>query len=1332
MRFLIKPKGRYPEALQCKHTRPLSILSALSKIAEAAVASRLVYNTEACDEGTGLGESQSGFRPTRGCLHNLVAKVQAIKQCWRKGNFVVVLQRDVNKAYDRVWTKGLLYKLFHKTKIRGPLLRILASFLTGRSCHARVGSVLSACARLSGGVPQGAKLSPTLFAIDIDPQVNLVNNANNILGAGSDAYADDTDIWIELPGPKSGRADWAGQCRKRLALLQTDVIDESVILAAASKQTFATDPGKFRCVAFIQPNVKAAGVLEKLPYLYVEDKAVKITMTVDGEDDRTLGVTLDSRLNFRDHTKRVAESARARLTVLRRLKAAPWYADRASSLINVYRPWIASLWEHCSPLWGMAHPSFMAVIDEVEKEGLAICLGASHIRGRSRIAIVTETDSTSAQVRRLQAAAIFWNQVRNSHADSLLGQLLTRWKTDEQSPWKHDVDQALKYSCWTDRSTERHLYLGKVTCLDDENVNGREPWRHTITRAFISPLAFACAAAIKLGMGDEEVGLTESFGLRIAAQRIKPWIQDPLTGITKAAKSVGALNNEVLAAATSLRDILTEGSESQEIEWPIFGPAGSPNRKTKEANLFASLIQHHCFADAKQRDNGSLVCATDGSFVQKWGCSVLQPNMRSYETGLWKREGGGAGCAIFDSDMKALARWGVPLGRVGDSAGAEMHAMYFMHVALTRIYRGALAAREVDDINSPRETDSPLLPSWETGPASGGPPTKYKQRHLGQQERVVYILCDNQWVVNSTRTECLAAQPYRAGVKQRPGHSNLVSIVKAKRALMKEGIVIQALWIPGHTDGSSLNDTADLLADAASLKAALTGAGAQHYRIPSRCFRNTVKRRCKLLWRNEMFRQFQRTEGSIANDYMKHTVLTNRPTANWLLREKERELPKNRPKMWRWTQLPKGAVTTSKSRTIERCVSCIRMHTPTHTMMNAWTAGLPTPDCPWCGEVKDSTKHRFECMSLEPLRNSLAPRLRAALDFTEHWETITNAEVVDRFWSWDVLVAGQYTRLKWLKMNRFTTPDDKVIMSLSKLLHTFLRRSRFFYAAFFRPTRRQRRQELAQADEDDDSKGGDDDDSDASFSLSMFGRQSDDDSKGDDGSDGDRDFSLSMFDSNPDAPERSPVEGKEQDQTEVQSDGPADEDAGCAILGAQRVIQAAHTCEHCGRKVAQVGGGNRFCCVECSLRWKESRVEGAKEAREPQDDGRCDQCGHAPAGEDDFPDQPDEAYFNLCSGNCASHHREDEKRQLIPLLREQAEKAAHLDALRTARRLAMIRPGDRKEGQASSSKPAAFWEEEMFATYKMMQQRQALKGGAVEWIEKRVAKVQRRQTLAIE
>jgi hypothetical protein len=104
----------------------------------------------------------------------------------------------------------------------------------------------------------------------------------------------------------------------------------------------------------------------------------------------------------------------------------------------------------------------------------------------------------------------------------------------------------------------------------------------------------------------------------------------------------------------------------------------------------------------------------------------------------------------------------------------------------------------------------------------------------------------------------------------------------------------------------------------------------------------------------------------------------------------------------------------------------------------------------------------------------------------------------------------------------------------------------------------------------------------------------------------------------------------------------------------------------------------------------------------------------------------------LCSGNCASHHREDEKRQLIPLLREQAEKAAHLDALRTARRLAMTRPGDRKEGQASSSKPAAFWEEEMFATYKMMQQRQALKGGAVEWIEKRVSKVQRRQTLAIE
>jgi hypothetical protein len=1400
MRFLVKPKGRYPEPLQCKHTRPISILSALSKVAEAAVGSRLVYNTEACDEGTGLGESQSGFRPSRGCLDNLTAKVQAIKESWQQGNFVVILQRDVNKAYDRVWTKGLLFKLYHQTKIRGPLLRLLASFLTGRSSHARVGNTLSACVRLSGGVPQGAKLSPTLFAIDIDPQVTLVDNAGNDLGVGSDAYADDTDIWIELPGPKSGLADWVGICRKKLQLLQTNVIDESVILAAASKQTFATDPGKFRCVAFIQPDVKAEPILDKLPYLHVEDKAVKIEMTIDGEDDRTLGVTLDSRLNFFDHIKRVAEAARKRLVVLKRLKAAPWYADKEASLVNVYRPWIASLWEHCSPLWGMAHPKFLGMIDEVEKEALAICLGASQIRGRSRVAIIVETNSTSAQIRRLQAAAIFWNKVRNSHKDSLLGQLMSTWKTNPH--WQTEVEQALRYSCWADRTTEKNLFPGKTSRLDDESVNGGQAYRHTITRALITPLAFACAAAIKLGLDDSTVGLTEKLGQRTAERRIKPWLQDPLKGVTVAAKSIGDLNSETMKGARTMRDVVADGTEAHSITWPVFGPAGSPDRKTEEANAYASRVQQLGFADARQRNNGSLVCATDGSFVQKWGPSVLQELRGPYTSDLWKREGGGAGCAIFDASMQPLARWGIPLGRVGDSAGAELHAMHAMLVALTRVYLGAQAARRIDSINSPGTTDSPLLPVWEQSSGSGGPPESYRHRR-GSELVVVYILCDNQWVVNSTRTECLAAQPYRGGVKQRPGHSILADIVKAKRALRTGGIVVQAIWIPGHTEGSTLNDTADLLADAASLKAATTGKGANQYRTPSKCFKNTVKRRGKLLFRNEFYRLWDRSNRNFADKYMSSTILSFRPTANWLLPEELRKLGENLPRKWRWTQLPKGAITTSKSRSMEKCVSCLRLHAPTHASIKAWMEGLATPQCPWCHEVKDSARHRFECKSLDQLRRSLVPHLRRALALEGEdgmGMDITNEEILDNYWSWDVLVAGKYSELKWLELERFTTPPEQVYMGLTKVLHTFLRRSRFFYAVFlgsaggaykngereeegdadfkeikellaplkagdyyfhvyawvptadstptetyyeidhYQPRRVSARLHMEQRmvgidsgserDGEDSDQDGDQDERKSEGDNWSKEEENDSDQANREYVDAyGRKWSLSPTDDE-DAPRIVPPEAVRPGDNTAHMRMWANQVARTArMLQKQQAVASAISqmttteCKHCG-KVTPIDGLSQdtgYCSKLCANRWEEGWKDGSKTAMDPRGEGGCDQCGKENETKDtEFAKQPGEAYFNLCSSKCALHHRKEELAQLVPtMFREPAKEAATRDIRRAARESAMDKPG----AEVVPPRGAAHFEKEMYTVYKAIQQREAEKGNAVAWIERRADRI---------
>ncbi|GBN31819.1 RNA-directed DNA polymerase from mobile element jockey [Araneus ventricosus] len=93
---------------------------------------------------------------------------------------------DVQKAFDRVWLNGLIYKLItHNTP--PPLIKLITSFLLNRKFSVRVNATLSKLRQIQAGVPQGAKLSPALFSIFIN---DIPQKHNTTLCI----YADDTAI----------------------------------------------------------------------------------------------------------------------------------------------------------------------------------------------------------------------------------------------------------------------------------------------------------------------------------------------------------------------------------------------------------------------------------------------------------------------------------------------------------------------------------------------------------------------------------------------------------------------------------------------------------------------------------------------------------------------------------------------------------------------------------------------------------------------------------------------------------------------------------------------------------------------------------------------------------------------------------------------------------------------------------------------------------------------------------------------------------------------------------------------------------------------------------
>ncbi|GBN46312.1 putative RNA-directed DNA polymerase from transposon X-element [Araneus ventricosus] len=184
---------------------------------------------------------------------------------------------DKAKAFDKVWTDGLLYKLITMW-IPGGLVRLMANYLRGKRFAVRVGSDVSSERAIDAGVAQGSKIGPELFNIYFNDNPSPRNCQTRLC-----LFADDTAI---MSTGKSNKVieelnNYLDQLGKWMIMWKIKVNADTCQAVYFTRRRKVPDPLK----------------------LY--RRAIKWS-----KETKYLGVTLDSRLTYDNHITNINKKTR--------------------------------------------------------------------------------------------------------------------------------------------------------------------------------------------------------------------------------------------------------------------------------------------------------------------------------------------------------------------------------------------------------------------------------------------------------------------------------------------------------------------------------------------------------------------------------------------------------------------------------------------------------------------------------------------------------------------------------------------------------------------------------------------------------------------------------------------------------------------------------------------------------------------------------------------------------------------------------------------------------------------------------------------------------------
>jgi hypothetical protein len=315
--------------------RPISVLTALSKILEKIVGKRV---TSFLDKHSVISNNQFGFRRGHSCELPLVLATDYIRKALDEGDHVIGVFLDLRKAFDVVSHQILLSKLSHYG-IRGLPLRWFTSYLSDRKQSVKVTGALSSQRTVTHGVPQGSVLGPLLFLLYINDLTVFTRTENLKLLL----FADDTTLLIRHKNLED-----------LLALTNSELSHMSNWFAT-NKLSLNIDKTKYILFS-LHHNARSVP-------LDVSINGIPIERTTHA---KFLGVTIDESLSWDVHISTIASKISKSIGIIRKVaNKIPQH-----SRLQLYQALVVPYFSYCHLVWSTASQARLNRLNLLQKRAV--------------------------------------------------------------------------------------------------------------------------------------------------------------------------------------------------------------------------------------------------------------------------------------------------------------------------------------------------------------------------------------------------------------------------------------------------------------------------------------------------------------------------------------------------------------------------------------------------------------------------------------------------------------------------------------------------------------------------------------------------------------------------------------------------------------------------------------------------------------------------------------------------------------------------------------------------------------------------------------------------